>query len=292
MLTLGITHPPGHQLPEPPVPLVRVVLDGARADTVELPRADALWVVVTGDDPGAPGRLAARLGRRVRYWQYLPDGPDPSGLAGFAAAAHAASPGSVVVGEGPDCDALDVRLPDDPREIPAVLAGKRVDGRRLVVGEFGGPRHDADPALADRIGLRELITRPLLAFAEGATVACWAGEPPGHTPVFALLAGALAGATGVRRLGVGGRPDVWALEIVFAPGSGRTVHVLWRESDPVAGDAEPREALEWHWVPEQLHVANAFAEPVPMPAWAHGRLAVPLSATPVLLSATPLATVG
>lgn len=292
MLTLGITRTPGQQLPGLPVSLARVVLDGAQPDTLDVPGADALWVVVTGDDPGAPERLAARLGQRVRYWQYRPARPGPSDLAGFAAAAHAASPGSVVVGEGPDCDAVDVRLPEDPREIPAVLAGERADGRRLVVGEFGGPRSDTDPALADRIGLRELVTRPLLAFAEGATAACWAGEPPGHAPAFALLAGALSGATGIRRLGVGGRPDIWALEVVFTPGSDRTVHVLWRESDPVAGDTEPREALEWHWVPEQLHVANAFAEPVPMPAWAHGRLAVPLSATPILLSATPLATVG
>jgi hypothetical protein len=174
----------------------------------------------------------------------------------------------------------------------------------------------------DRIACRELVARVLTLFAEDVTPACYwdlAPEVPGYTDpysliglisarlelldftggelvdaqpaaaTFRLLATALADAVAVRRISLGDRPDVQAFDVAFPPGSGRALQVLWREADPFTGDDDEREALEWQWVHPELHVANAFAEAVPLPAWANGQVAVPLTATPVLLSATPLA---
>ena len=80
--------------------------------------------------------------------------------------------------------------------------------------------------------------------------------------------------------------------MVFPPGSGRALQILWRAAEPFAGDTTAHEAFEWQWVHPGLHVADAFATAVPVPAWASGRVAVPLSATPILLSSTPLHTIG
>lgn len=202
------------------------------------------------------------------------------------------------------------RLPDLPAELQQFLAGcpEEVAARR------------------DRIACRELVTRNLLAFTEGAVATCYwalAPEVPGYSDPFSLiglisaklelldfrdgelvdgqpaaatfrmLAAAMAGATGVRRIALGDRPEVNAFDVTFADGPGRSLQVLWRDdSDPFTGDSDLHEAFEWHWVHPDLHAADAFAQPVPLPAWASGRLAVPLSATPVLLSTEPLATTG
>jgi hypothetical protein len=182
-------------------------------------------------------------------------------------------------------------------------------------------------ARRDRIACREVVTRTLLALAEGIPLACWwdlAPEVPGYTDpydtlglvsarlalldfrgdppelvdaqpaaaTFRMLAAALRGAIAVERITLGDRADVHAFTVVFPDGSEQSVQVLWRDADPFEGDRDAREAFEWQWVHDGLHVANAFAEPVPMPAWNHGRLAVPLTATPILLSSTPLVTAG
>lgn len=176
-------------------------------------------------------------------------------------------------------------------------------------------------ARRDRIACREIVTRNLIAFAEGVTTTCcWglAPEVPDFSDpydmlglvsarldlfefrdgtfkdaqpaadAFRLLAGALQDAIAVERIILGDRRDVWAFNVVFPSGSGRAVQVLWRDADPFAGDEEGHGAFEWHWVHEHIHVFNAFAEEVSIPVWNHGLLAVPLSATPILLSSMPL----
>lgn len=205
---------------------------------------------------------------------------------------------------------LDRRMPELPTELQQFLEGcpAEVAARR------------------DRIACRELVTRNLLALAEGAVGTVYARLAPelldqsdldhllglalaklplleftdGHlveaqpaAASFRMLAAALAGATAVRRISLGDRPEVNAFDVTFTDGPERALQVLWRDdSDPFTGDSDLHEAYEWHWVHPELHAADAFAQPVPLPAWASGRLAVPLSATPVLLSTEPLATVA
>ena len=187
---------------------------------------------------------------------------------------------------------------------------------------------DCPPAVAarrDRVACREVVTRNVTAFAEGAAATfCWhlAPELAGYSDplsliglvsarlalldfrdgaltdaqpaaaTFRMLAAALREADGVRRIPLGERPDVRAFDVVFPPGSGRALQILWRAAEPFAGDTTAHEAFEWQWVHPGLHVADAFATAVPVPAWASGRVAVPLSATPILLSSTPLHTIG
>ena len=179
-------------------------------------------------------------------------------------------------------------------------------------------------ARRDRIACREIVTRNLTAFAEGASATfCWdiAPELAGYSDPFSMiglvsarlalldfrdgsladaqpaaatfrmLAAALRDAEGVRRIPLGDRPDVRAFDVVFPPGSGRALQVLWRATEPFAGDSTAHEAFEWQWVHPELHVADAFAAALPVPAWASGRVAVPLSGTPILLSSTPLHTI-
>lgn len=201
------------------------------------------------------------------------------------------------------------RLPELPGELQQFLDGcpPEVAARR------------------DRIACRELVTRNLTAFAQGVTTTCYwdlapevpdysdpynmlglvsarlalldfrAGELADAQPAaatFRMLAAVLRDAVSVERITLGDRKDVHAVTVVYPHGSEKALQVLWRDADPFAGDEDAREAFEWQWVHESIHVANAFAEAVPMPAWNHGRLAVPLSATPILLSSTPLLTVG
>ena len=175
------------------------------------------------------------------------------------------------------------------------------------------------PALAarrDRIACREMVTRNLLAFAEGVRVTCYwdlAPEVPGYSDpynmlglisarlalldfrdgelvdaqpsaaTFRMLAGALDGATGVERL-IGGVPEgVRACAVRFGDQPERVLQVVWRDSDPFDGDAAAPEELAWPWRSPQLHAADAFCNAVRVPV-AAGHLVVPLSATPILLS--------
>lgn len=177
----------------------------------------------------------------------------------------------------------------------------------------------------NRIACREIVTRNLTAFAEGVSATfCWhlAPEVAGYfdpfsmiglvsarlalldfddgalvdaqpaAATFRMLAAALRDAEGVRRITLGDRPDVQAFDVVFPPGSGRALQVLWRDADPFGGDTGAHEAFEWQWVYPDLHAADAFATALPVPAWANGRVAVPLSATPILLSSAPLHTIN
>lgn len=228
------------------------------------------------------------------------------------------SEGGVQAGEQRDDDSPDRRamrelyrrLPELPGELQQFLDGcpPEVAARR------------------DRIACRELVTRNLMAFAEGVAVTCYwqlAPEIPDYSDplnplglisarlplldfedgqlvdaqpaaaTFRMLAAALQDAVAVQRITLGDRRDVRAFNVVFPPGSTKAVQVLWQDADPFAGDLDDlHEAFEWHWVHDDIYAANAMAFGVPMPAWTHGRLAVPLSATPILLSSTPLLTVG
>jgi len=180
-------------------------------------------------------------------------------------------------------------------------------------------------ARRDRIACREIITRNLIAFAEGVTTTCYwhlAPEVPDYADphnmlglisarlallefrdgvlqdaqasadTFRLLAAALRDAIGVERILLGDRRDVWAFDVLFPDGSGRAVQVLWQDGDPFTGDADGHGAFEWHWVHEEVHAFNAFAEEISIPVWNHGLMALPLSATPIVLSSTPLPAQG
>lgn len=247
-------------------------------------------------------------------------------IFGFAVAEQAVQ--SMMLAVVPDASAL---LPDER------MQGEISD--RLAMWELYAHLSELPPELQqfldgcppevaarrDRIACREIITRNLIAFAEGVTTTCYwdlAPEAPDNSDpynmlglvsarlallefrdgaftdaqpaadAFRLLAGALQDAIAVERIILGDRRDVWAFNVVFPPGSGRVVQVLWRDADPFAGDEKGHGAFEWHWVHEHIHVFNAFAQDVSIPVWNHGLLAVPLSATPILLSSTPLPTPG
>lgn len=228
-------------------------------------------------------------------------------------------PDAEAFGGGPPTDGPDSGEPPDRRAMRALH--RRLAELPPELQQFldGCPPEVA--ARRDRIACRELVARVLTLFAEGVSPACYwdlAPEIPDYADPFSLiglisarlalldfddgglvdaqpaaatfrlLATALKDAVAVRRISLGTRPDVHAFDVAFPPGSGRALQVLWREADPFAGDDDEREALEWQWVHPELHVANAFAEAVPLPAWVSGQVAVPLTATPVLLSATPL----
>jgi hypothetical protein len=175
------------------------------------------------------------------------------------------------------------------------------------------------PAVAarrDRIACREVVTRNLLAFAEGVRVTCYwdlAPEVPGYSDrynmlglisarlalldfrdgelveaqpsaaTFRMLTRALDGATGVAPITAGVPEGVRAYVVRFGDQPERVLHVLWRDSDPFDGDAAAPEELAWRWPSPELHAMDAFAKAVPVPV-AAGRLVVPLSATPILLS--------
>lgn len=211
-------------------------------------------------------------------------------------------------GETPDRRAMRAlydRLDDLPTELQQFLDG-------------------APPEVAarrDRIACRELVTRNVLAFAEGITTTCYwdlAPEIPGYADpynmlglisarlalldfrdgrledaqpsaaTFRLLARALSGATAVRRI-VGTPTGVSAYDVAFA--DERRLQILWRDADPFAGDDDPPRPFGWAWPHGTLFAADAFAAPVAVPS-ADGVLTVPFSATPVLLSSTPLADVA
>lgn len=223
----------------------------------------------------------------------------------------ASAPDQAAGGEPPDRQAMR-RLYDQLAELPAELQ-QFLDGCPPDVA-----------ARRDRIACRELITRNLTAFAEGVTTTCYwdlAPEIPDYSDpynmlglisarlalldfhdgeladaqpaaaTFRMLADALSGATAVRRIADGVAPGVRAYEVVFPTGSARALQVLWRDADPFAGDDDAPEDLDWPWPQESLHAADAFAATISLPRSGF-QLVVPLSATPILLSSTPLATVG
>jgi hypothetical protein len=243
-------------------------------------------------------------------------------ILGFPEAEHALQTAMLSALSGPDGPGTEA---PDRRAMRALY--DRLDELPPELQQFldGSPPDVA--SRRDRIACREVVTRTLLALAEGVSLACWwdlAPEVPGYSDpynmlglvsarlalldfqgdppelvdaqpaaaTFRMLAAALRGAIAVERITLGDRGDVHAFTVVFPDGSDKAVQVLWRDAGPFEGDEDAREAFEWQWVHDGLHVANAFAQAVPVPAWNHGRLAVPLTATPILLSSTPLVTVG
>ncbi len=186
----------------------------------------------------------------------------------------------VVPGAAGDFDLLDLHVDGGRGRLHAQFERAREvlgDDDRLVVGEQRVP------------GPGELVTASVLALANGASAVCYRVEDrlAELSPTLRMLCRWLAGSTGARRIDVSGRPEVYAVEVGFDD-PGRSVQVFWREDDAADAEADLREALEWHWVHSSLHVAAADAEPLPMPAWASGRLALPLSGSPVLVSTEPL----
>jgi hypothetical protein len=173
------------------------------------------------------------------------------------------------------------------------------------------------PALTakrERITSRQLVTRNVLALAGGVTrTVCWnlAPEGPGHHDPFNLMGflfGTLAlmdfegtslvrrapadtfarltalfdGVTAVRRVASPHYEDVFAHEVAR---TGRPpLHVLWRAADVWTGEDEPAVPVRWPWPHPTAHTVDAFGARTRLSA-ADGRLRVPVSVTPVFLSA-------
>jgi hypothetical protein len=168
-------------------------------------------------------------------------------------------------------------------------------------------------ARRDRIASREIVTRNLLAMAEGVTrTMCWnlapevpnyrdpynmmgflsdklalmdfdgtsmrRVEPAGHA--FRLLADALHGATSVRRLGT--EPGIVAIG-VERDGRG-PLHVLWAEGDAFDGEDAPARSLFWPWPDAAPHATDALGRDQPVELH-DGRLTLSLTVTPLLIAA-------
>jgi hypothetical protein len=231
-------------------------------------------------------------------------------MAAFAPGATPLEQDSAGPDETPDRRAMR-RLYEQLAELPAELQ-QFLDGCPPDVA-----------ARRDRIACRELVTRNVIVFAEGITTTCYwdlAPEIPDYSDpynllglvsarlalldfrdgelvdaqpaagTFRMLAEALAGATAVRRITDGLATGVHAYAVDFG-GSPKALQIVWREADPFVGDEDAPTALDWHWPHHDLHAADALASALELTR-SGDRVTVPLSATPVLLSSTPLATVG
>ncbi|KOG41385.1 hypothetical protein [Streptomyces decoyicus] len=84
-----------------------------------------------------------------------------------------------------------------------------------------------------------------------------------HPPAdpFALLAACLDGTSHVRRIDVGGRPDLYAFEVSRA-GRG-PLQVLWAAGDVFTGEDGPGVPVDWPWPHPTVHGLDAFGSRVP-----------------------------
>lgn len=164
-----------------------------------------------------------------------------------------------------------------------------------------------------RVAAREIVTRNLLAMAEGVQLTlCWnlapevpnyrdpynlmgflsdklalldfegtalsKVEPAGHA--FRLLSTLMQGAVAVRRLAAD--DGIVAIEVERA-GNG-PLQVLWAEGDAYAGEEQPARSLVWPWREPTARIVDAFgvAQPVDL---REGRLALAVTVTPLLIEA-------
>ena len=167
-------------------------------------------------------------------------------------------------------------------------------------------------AKRDRIAQREIVTRNLLAMAEGVRLTmCWnlapevpnyrdpynlmgflsdklalmdfAGtalskvEPAGET--FRRFATAMQGATGVTRL----ESEPGIVAIAVERDARGPLHVIWAERDAFSGEDDAPKPVSWTWAQATARVVDALG--VEQTAeWHEGRLALKVGVTPLLIS--------
>ena len=103
-------------------------------------------------------------------------------------------------------------------------------------------------------------------------------EPAANT--FALLTGALEGATGVRRLA--SEPSIVVIEV--ARESRGPLFVFWIEADAFTGEDGPPREIEWPWAHDAPTIVDAFGAELAVEL-RDGKLTLPLTVTPILVSA-------
>jgi len=163
-----------------------------------------------------------------------------------------------------------------------------------------------------RIAAREIVTRNLLAFAEGVRLSlCWnlAPEVPNYRDPYNLMgflsdklalmdfegtklsklepaaytlklfAGLMQGANEVRRLKA---PDgVVAMEV--DRGELGQLQVLWAIGEAFDGEDQPAHSINWPWSGQAAKIVDAFG--VPQPAeLREGQLALSLTVTPIFIT--------
>lgn len=217
-------------------------------------------------------------------------------------------------GGGPSMDSADLAAqPETPdRKAMRALYAKMTE----LPPQLQMFMQNCPPELAarrDRIACREMVTRNLLAMAEGVTrTMCWnlapevpnyrdpynlmgflsdklalmdfegtslsRVEPAGNT--FRLLADALRGATEVRRLAT--EPETVAMQ-VERDGRG-SLQVLWAEGDAFDGEDAPARNVSWTWPGSAPRVTDALGADQPVEL-RDGRMVLSLTVTPLLISA-------
>lgn len=192
-------------------------------------------------------------------------------------------------GGGPAMDSADLaaqaeKTPD--RKAMRALYAKMAE----LPAELQMFMQNCPPELAakrDRIACREIVTRNLLAMAEGVTrTMCWnlAPEVPNYRDpynlmgflsdklalmdfeeaalsrveaagrTFRLLADALRGAISVRR--VESEAGIVAIEVERHRRG--TLHVLWAEGDAFDGEEAGAKAVAWPWAENAAHIVDAL----------------------------------
>src|SRR6266566_4645070 len=169
-------------------------------------------------------------------------------------------------------------------------------------------------ARRNRISCRQLVMRTLLALADGVhRTAYWNLAPEYPGPVddrqmmylligklpllgyegdgldhrhpaadtFALLAGQLAGARTVTRVGIGDRPTLYAFEVGRA-GRGPLL-VLWDHRDTFAGEDEPPVTITWPWPAAAATITDVFGQAQTVQG-RDGQIRLPVSVTPVFVT--------
>jgi hypothetical protein len=196
--------------------------------------------------------------------------------------------------------ALYARMPQLPEPLQMLMAG--------CPPELEQRRH--------RINCREIVSRNLFAFASGVhRTVCWhlapeiadyedpytmmellqgkllllkhndRGQLARRQPAgdaFRLLSRHLEGARSVAQVPLERHPDVFAFT-VERPDRGPLV-VLWQDGDLFSGEDEPATVVEWPWPHEGAAAIDALGVN-PRVSRDNGRLSVPVSVTPVFVSA-------
>lgn len=170
-------------------------------------------------------------------------------------------------------------------------------------------------ALRDRINCRQIVSRNLLALAQGVTrTVCWHLAPEvgdyedpftmmelmhGKLPLmgyrdgrlarrspaadsFRRLAGHLDGARSVTQIEDAGHPGVHAFA-VDRDGRG-PLAVLWRAADLIDGEQASPARVEWPWPHDTVAACDALGARTAV-SLENGRVRLPVSVTPVFVSA-------
>ncbi len=241
------------------------------------------------------------------------NGPMPTGFPGNlpylieALAAHRRQAlGETAIPEGgpleskaqPGVAALYERMDELPETLQMFLSGCspeleakrfRMSGRDIVTRTLlllaGGVRRTAVFQLAPE-SPHEADTRTTRALMFGTfALTDYDGEEVGRRrPTAAtveLLSHHLRGVTEVHRIDVAGAPDVYLFDIRREPL--RPLIVVWRQPADFSTEDEPSVHFDWPWPLPCAHAVDAFGAEVPMKI-IDGRIHLPLSSTPVLIS--------